>query len=112
MEVRVRFNNLTPHDVKIVVGETVTVIPPSGVEARVSATDRLEQVVDGIPLFETFFGEVTGLPDAEENITLIVSAMVVSASPGRTDLRSPAKLIRDSSGAVIGCAGLTRPARA
>ena len=105
------FKNLTPHAVKIVSGETVTVIPPSGVEARVSATDRLVEVVDGIPLFETSFGEVTGLPDAEDGVTLIVSALVVSAAPERTDLRSPAKLIRDFSGAVIGCAGLTRPAR-
>ena len=106
-----RFNNLTPHAVKIFVGDAVTIIAPSGIEARVSATDRLVEVVDGIPFFETSFGEVTGLPDAEDGVTLIVSALVVSAAPERTDLRSPAKLIRDSAGAVIGCAGLTRPVR-
>ena len=62
--------------------------------------------VNGIALSRVTFGEVTGLPDPVEGTLYIVSALVRSALPARTDLASPGDLVRDAAGAVIGCKGL------
>jgi hypothetical protein len=59
-----------------------------------------------IPLFNTTLGNVVGLPFSTEGKFFIVSAIVRSAVPQRTDIGSPADLIRDSAGQVIGAGSL------
>lgn len=94
--------NLTPHKVVLCGIE----YPASGAIARVSMARLEVGQVGKIPLFSTTFGNVVGLPLAEEGKFFIVSAIVRSAVPNRTDVGSPADLVRDSGGNVIGCNSL------
>ena len=98
--------NLTPHEV-VLCGQH---IPASGQQARVSMTRAQTGTIDldgtTVPIYSTILGQVTGLPPAAGGVGYIVSAMVRSASPERRDVYSPADLLRDSSGAVIGCGSL------
>lgn len=96
--------NLTPHEINVVGGAA---FPPSGTVARVATVTESYGSRDGVPLTTQRFGEVTGLPDQEPGGPLyVVSAMVRMAVPHRGDVASPGELVRDASGAVIGCASL------
>ena len=105
--------NLTPHVLNILNADGFGGIdlPSSGL-ARV-ATSRVQTgEARGIPLFETRFGEVTGLPDAQEGTLFVVSG-IVAAHPSvrsREDVFSPGELVRDEGGKPIGCRGLSRTA--
>ena len=102
--------NLTPHEVNIVLdnGETVTV-PASGQLARVSAkTVRADFSINEIPVTQTLYGEVEGLPDPEEGTAFIVSQLVASRVPTRYDVYIPNEAIRDEAGRIIGCRSLGR----
>ena len=92
--------NLTPH--AIVVGAIT--IPPSGGVARVDVVLSNVGYVDGIPLVSGRYGAVSGLPDPVPGTTYIVSSMVRLASPCRDDIVSPAEMVRDAAGRIIGCA--------
>ena len=98
--------NLTPHEI-ILCG---TRIPASGNIARVTTTRHQTGTieVDGksVPTYSTAFGAVVGLYPEQENIGYIVSAMIRSAAPDRRDIYSPADLVRDAAGIVIGCNSL------
>lgn len=104
--------NLTPHEVCIYKLNGVTpdldlVIEAGEEVARVSCEYmKVDKTVEGVNLYRTVFGEVTGLPDYEEGVYLLVSAIVREALPLRKDLVSPGQLLRDDSGNVIGCLGL------
>jgi hypothetical protein len=98
--------NLTPHALHVVLGDTTKTLTPSGTVARVSSTSTQVGDLDGIPLFNTTFGQVQDLPDQQDGVLLVVSALVRSALPDRKDLASPGDLVRDSSGNVVGCKGL------
>lgn len=104
--------NLTPHEVKIFKLNGVTpdldiVIEAGEAIARVSCEYiKVDKTVEGVDLYRTVFGEVTGLPDYEEGVYLLVSTMVREALPLRSDLVSPGQLLRNDKGEVIGCLGL------
>lgn len=105
--------NLTPHEVKIfklngtAPDLDVVIEANEGMVARVSCEYiKVDKKVDGIDLYRTVFGEVTGLPDYSEGVYLLVSTMVREALPLRSDLVSPGQLLRDDDGNVIGCLGL------
>jgi hypothetical protein len=106
-----KFINLTPHDVTVVLADTDTetnrrrVYSKSGTIARVAQTISTVEIVDGIDISTVKFGQVTGLPDAVDNVRYIVSAIVKNASPNRIDLVSPGELVRDENGVIIGCKG-------
>lgn len=103
--------NLTPHTVTLVCGERTVEVAPSGQVARVSAT--AQQVgtitIDGFdfPVVKTVFGEVTGLPEPQDNTVYVVSTLVLSAVQGRKDVVAPntGAAIRDSEGRVVGVPG-------
>ena len=61
---------------------------------------------DGVPLSRVSYGTVEGLPEPAEGTLFVVSALVRSAVPGRSDVASPGDLVRDAGGNVIGCRGL------
>ena len=104
--------NLTPHKVCIYKLNGVTpdldlVIEAGEKVARVSCEYmKVGKKVEGVDLYRTVFGEVTGLPDYEEGVYLLVSTMVREALPLRKDLVSPGQLLRNDKGEVIGCLGL------
>jgi hypothetical protein len=98
--------NLTPHEV-VLCGMR---IKPDGTLARVSMTRKQtgQLDIDGtiVPIYSTAYGTVTGLPRPNDGIGYIVSALVRSAAPERLDIYSPADLVRDERGNVVGCNSL------
>jgi len=100
--------NLTPHPIVVVgdSGETLRVIPASGMIARLKTTTERCGSVDGVPLSRTVFGEPEGLPDPEDGTLYIVSQLIKSALPQRADLVVPAEVVRDQAGNIIGCKSL------
>lgn len=103
--------NCTPHTVNFVndAGEVIRSIEPSGILPRVSSSINLVGDIDGIPDEETVYGEVTDLPEKQDGVILIVSAMVASRLPYRDDLRVPGRQVRNDRGQVIGCRSLSNP---
>lgn len=104
--------NLTPHEVKIfklvgTVPDLDLVIEAEEEVARLNCEYvKVDKKVEGVDMYRTVFGEVTGLPDYEEGVYLLVSTIVREALPLRSDLVSPGQLLRDDNGNVIGCLGL------
>ncbi|MFW5721110.1 MAG: hypothetical protein ACOCWW_01845 [Bacteroidota bacterium] len=80
-----RFRNFTPHQITLNNGDT---FQSEGI-ARVQTTFS-EFNSDGV--CEQQFGDVEGLPEPEDNVQIIVSALVLAAGrqQGRTDLVAPA----------------------
>ncbi len=103
-----QITNMTPHQIVVVGqgGEVLLSIAPSGQVARVGQTREIVGEVNGLPIYRSTYGEVTGLPEAQDGVALIVSAMVRLATPGRGDIYSPGELVRDAAGQPIGCRGL------
>ena len=103
--------NCTPHTINFVndAGEVIRSIEPSGILPRVSSSINLVGDIDGIPDEETVYGEITDLPEKQDGVILIVSAMVASRLPNRDDLRVPGRQVRNDRGQVIGCKSLSNP---
>ncbi len=97
-----RLVNLTPHEVNI--GEID--VPPSGTVARVVVDHQEVGYHAGVPLLVGVYGEVNNLPEPQNGVMYIVSAAVRSALPQRQDLASPAHLVRDDEGRIVGCLAL------
>lgn len=102
--------NLTPHDVRVLNNnnEVVVTLNSEGI-ARVSSETKVVDTLNGVPITETVFGEVTGLPPETEGTYYIVSRMVASAASERHDLLVPGLQVRDEQGRVVGCKSLDRP---
>ena len=102
--------NLTPHPLTLRngAGDDVT-LPPSGTVARVdSVSTPTGQTVAGLPVQVTVFGQVTGLPDPQDGVAYLVSALVLGAlaGSGRSDVFAPATgpqdgVVRNDQGHVV-----------
>lgn len=94
--------NLTQH----IINETTTgrSFTPSGQIARVDSAQAEVCRRDGIPVYHTTFGKISGLPDPKLDTFYIVSAIVLNATD-RTDIMAPGNLRRDENGQPIGCQG-------
>ena len=77
--------------------------PQSGHVARIASTMRKVDEVDGIPIMACESGTVHNCPPIKEGVVYLVSQYVRQALPKRKDLLSPAKLLRDQVGKVVGC---------
>lgn len=101
--------NFTPHPINILdsEGRELVTISPIGVVARLVAVTRRDTWIGDIPTSRTVFGEPEGLPK-EDGDYYIVSQLVKSAFPERTDLLVPAEVVRDENGRIIGCRSLGR----
>lgn len=99
--------NLTPHAVNIITADLdpIATFESQGV-ARVSEENIPIGEVNGIPVFETRYGEMIGLHEEKENTFYIVSNLCKTACPDRKDLLAPSQLIRDEKGQPVGCLGL------
>lgn len=106
----VKLVNLTPHPI-------VLSRPDEGFHLVVPSEDKdnparvEETTVEVSPGYYTVkYGEVYGLPDPEEGTIYIVSAMVRSAVPHRTDVYSPASSLatRNELGHIVSVPGLVR----
>ena len=103
--------NLCPHDINIVDNEgnlIITLPYEEGRVARVVTTETPGENTLGypFPVVHREWGQVMGLPGPQPDVAYVVSAPVVSACPGRTDLFSPGRLIRDANGQPTQCVGL------
>lgn len=105
-----QFINLTPHTVNIIAedGSELLAIYASGDLARVSAETVVAGNIDGITITSTRYGEVQGLPEPQEGVAYIVSALVAQRVHGREDVFVPSESVRDSNGRIIGCRSLGR----
>jgi hypothetical protein len=101
--------NKTPHPIIILDNEhrTIKTYPKSDDPIRLSAeTVRADSLPDGTPTSKTVFGEPYGLPPFERGKFYIVSQLIKSAIPERTDLLVPAEVVRDDKGNIMGCKSL------
>jgi hypothetical protein len=105
--------NLTPHALNLMPegpdGPVVT-IPPSGLVAR-CAVDRVQVdtvTVDGIsvPVNQTWFGEVSDLPEPQPDTIFVVSTLVAQAVPDYQDVFIVDDVVRDEQGRIIGARAL------
>jgi len=108
--------NLTPHEVVLFVGDQTVRFPSVGV-ARAEQEDVLIGEITAvgdvhIPVIETRYGKPEDLPDPMPGVGYIVSFLTVEAAKrvGRVtnDLFTPADLVRDDDGQVVGCRALAR----
>ena len=101
--------NMTPHPITIVGvdNKIVLSIPVSGTQIRLKvSTETLSETILGVPVSKTVFGEPEGLPEFQEGTYFIVSQLVKSALPNRSDLLVPAEVVRDTNGNILGCKSL------
>jgi hypothetical protein len=120
-----RIRNLTPHPITLVgntTGEESITLQPSGIIARLSVSreqlspveinggeivgDEVMPIITTIPVSRSNFGEIVNLPEQEEGVIFVASALVAERS-NRADVYSVGELIRDQNGVVIGARGLT-----
>lgn len=119
----IKFVNLTPHAVTVYPPDTtdqiepgavqpILVIPPSGRQVRLGMGTLDDGLVEGgIPVATVFYMDDQELPDSMPGIVpgvrYIVPRVIAEAWRNRRqDLRIPHRLVRDSSGAVLGCRAL------
>lgn len=99
--------NLTPHAVNLFLSDNTTVTFESQGVARAEQTVVDAGSIDGYRLVRTSFGAPVDLPDPQDGVYYLVSAILVSAArqSGRTvaDLLLPAETVRDDQGRIIGC---------
>src|SRR5690606_2957528 len=83
--------NLTPHAINVFSpeGEEIAAIPSSGL-ARARALPELDGTVDiagaSVPVYRVSYGEVSGLPEPEDDTQYVVSPLAAQAAAraGRT----------------------------
>ena len=99
--------NFTPHSITICnnAGEVARVIQPEGL-VRLKAVTVPAGEIDGVPVTRTEFGQAEGLPEFKEGIFIVVSQLVKTALPSRSDLLVPAEVVRDEKGNIVGCKSL------
>lgn len=100
--------NMTPHPIHIVDadGNLVKTYPKGDSLIRLSASTVAVGMIDGVPTSKTVFSDPVGLPDFSDGTWYIVSQLVKSALPERTDLLVPAEMVRDANGNILGCKSL------
>jgi len=99
--------NLTPHAIDVLnVDGIVETIPASGMVCRLTTRTELVDVVDGLRITKTVFGEPSGLPEEKEGTYYLVSQLIKNALPTRSDLLVPAEVLRDNQGKILYCQSL------
>jgi hypothetical protein len=109
--------NLTPHAVVLestAWGKTSRVtVPASGTVARLTETTTHEGVVvvdcdKPVAVISKRFGQIEGLPEAEQDTYFIVSLPVATAawSTGRTDVLAIGEAVRDNEGRIVAARSL------
>lgn len=96
--------NTTPHNVNICDNnnKVINVFPKADQPLRLETITNKIGEVNGIPVNNVIFG-VAELPEFQENVYYIVSALVKNAFSDRADLLVPHDVVRDSDGNIIGC---------
>ena len=90
-----KIKNLTPHQIKILLGGGAFTFDPSEQCARIIINEKEGSPLMGIPVSYVDHGEVVELPEPEHGTAYIVSQMVAQARKDRGDLFFPLGLVRD-----------------
>lgn len=93
----------------------VATFPSEGV-ARAAMSETVTDTVEvngrSVSVFRMEYGAPTALPEPQEGVLLVVSALTAQAAArsGRTtsDLLMVAHLVRDAEGKVLGCTGFSQ----
>ena len=93
--------NLTHHAINI----NGVDIASSGLASVATTTTQIDTVND-IHINHVVMGNVTGLPDPQQDTVFIVSRIVADAVKDRQDVLIVDKTIRDADGKITGCSAL------
>lgn len=111
MSIKIKgLRNLTPHPVKIKLGEEEIILEPCGIIPRVRVEETPAERIAGIPCISQRMGEIEGLPDPEPGVFYLVSSLVFGATD-RKDVLAPdtgKTCIRDERGNIIAVTRLIR----
>lgn len=102
-----KFRNLTPHPINLILPNKKTITFESEGVVRVKSYVKSDGKLGKIPITRTEFGRPEGLPDYEKGTYLIVSRLVKENCPDRWDLLSVNETVRNQQGKVIGCRSLS-----
>lgn len=106
------FINLTPHAIHVLDSAGIEhAFPPSGEVARVDSTQKELPSVGGFPLSKTEWGSVTGVPEPQEGVVLIVSALVLGHMTHRSDVVGPdtgPTAVRNEKGHIVAVRGFVK----
>ena len=94
--------NLTPH----VINVAGLAILPEPVAARLAQKTEVIGMLGEIPITQEVFGMPENLPNPEDDVFYIVSALMAGQLPLRNDLLVPGKALRDETGRIIGSESL------
>ena len=102
--------NCTPHALNIHHVDGILELAPSGILPRLAVSREFRDPIYGpdgevITVVRSSLGAITDLPDQQDGVILITSALVADAAK-RSDVMSPGELVRDGKGVIIGCLGL------
>lgn len=107
--------NLTPHEIKVLVSgdpnegtAEFEIFPKPETPARCPTTSTYVGTIGRVPIYQETLGPVENLPAPGQGTRYIVSRPVKAECGDRADLLVPFGHIRDSSGRVVGCKGLSR----
>ena len=103
--------NMTPHPINLLdeANQEIHTWPKGETMIRLAMrTVEAHPLPNGTKTTITEYGDPEGLPDAAKGVYYIVSQLVKTALPGRTDLLVPAEVQRDATGNIIGCRSLGR----
>ncbi len=105
-----RLVNLTPHAIRLLDadGQTVALLPASGMVARVPTRAQAASPIAGWPTVTLAADPVEGLPGPTPGVWYVVSGLVADRV-WRPDVLYPGALVRDDAGQVVGCRNLVRP---
>jgi hypothetical protein len=99
-----RLENLTPHEVAVMVGDSIIRVPPSGRVVRLNSHCDACGEVMGIPVSTCVEGKPRNLPEPEEGVVYLVSS-VVAKQVKRWDVLCPDTsedgAIRDGNGYIV-----------
>lgn len=103
-----KFVNLTPHPITLVEGEQSTLYPVDGPAPRLAVEREALGKIGDISIVRSTMGEPAGLPEPQEGVIVIVSALVAEhpSVSTRTDLAYPGEAIRADDGKIVGAKGL------
>lgn len=102
------YENYTPHPIVVLDGEdkVISEIPSLG-QAHCDQVDGDPMQVGDFIVKSRRYGNVSGLPDAQPGVILIVSQLVAQAAPQRGDLVWPGDVKREN-GQIVGCYNFCR----
>jgi len=99
--------NKTPHPVNVITDKGTITFPKAEDPIRLSSEAERNALIEGIPVFSVTYGS-GNMPEMADGVIYIVSALVRSTYPDRTDLVVPHDVVRDENGNIIGCKGFAK----